>query len=173
MNYIFKETDLQIFDLAAPFGQKVKEYKSIVDITSSFDLKNEKSHAIHFQLWSPQFKGDPIFNRVELNPKHCEGHSFRFSTEGWGLIQLYLGGIKGPYLKHSHIGHFNQKGALKWEGVNHLNGKVDLWDWKAIKKTSDRLKYMLDKKLAVQRKGSYGVLMGAAQLQHQGITLIR
>jgi len=171
LNYIFKETDLQIFDLDSPYGEKVKEYKEIADIMSCFDLKNEANCSVHFQLWSPQFKAEPNFRKIELNPKYCKGHTFRFSTEGWGLIQLYLRGVNGAYLSHSHIGHFNKKGALKWEGINLTNGKVGLWDWKAIQKVSSHLKYQLDKKFSVKRIGSFGVLKGAEELEKQGFIL--
>ncbi|MCO5945357.1 hypothetical protein [Mucilaginibacter flavidus] len=171
LNYLFEESDLQIFDLSSAYGEEVKEYKSIAEISSCFDLKNEKPHGTYFQLWSPKFKSPPLFQRVELNPKHCNGHTFRFTTGGWGLIQLYFGGIKDSTLKHSHIGHFNYKSALKWESINLQYGKVDLWDWQAIQKTSNHLKYLLDKKLAVRKIGTYGVLAGADLLEKRGIIL--
>ncbi|MBD1362299.1 hypothetical protein IDJ77_00630 [Mucilaginibacter sp. ZT4R22] len=109
LTYILQETDLQIFDLSSPFGETIRRYESVDDIRSRFDLKNETPSAIHFQLWSPQFKGEPIFRKIELNPKYCNGLTYRFATEGWGLIQLYLGGISGKNLKHSHIGHSTKR----------------------------------------------------------------
>jgi len=169
LNYIFEETDLQIFDLSSPYGQQVKQYKSTAEISSCFDLEN--TAGIYFQLWSPEFKAKPQFQKIDLNPQYCNGHTFRFETRGWGLIQLYFGGVANSVLKHSHIGHFNQKGALKWEGIDAQKGKVDLWDWKAVQKKSDQLKYMLDKKMSVKRIGSYGVLAGAEQLEKQGVIL--
>lgn len=172
LTYILEETDLQIFDLYSRLGETVKNYNSLIDITSCFDLKNEVPSAIHFQLWSPRFKVEPSFRKIELNPKYCEGHTYRFATEGWGLIQLYLGGISGKTLKHSHIGRWNQKGALKSESNNSENGKVESWNWEAIQKTSSQLKYLLDKKLSVKRLGTYGVLRGAAYLEEQAFSLV-
>lgn len=172
LNYIFNETDLKIFDLASPPGEKVREYHNIADITSFLDLTDETYNTIHLQLWSPPFKGKPAFRRIELNPRHCNGHTFRYATEGWGLIQLYLYGIKGDSLKHSHIGHFNHKGAAKQEGTNPGISKAALWDWKEIQKTSVNLKYMLDKRLSVERTGTYRILPRAKQLMEKGIKLI-
>jgi len=171
LSYIFTETDLRIFDLSSAYGEDIKEYKTVEDISAQFDLRNETSGSICFQLWSPIFQGKPVYKRIELDPKRCKGHTFRFSTEGWGLIQLYLGGIKDAYLKHSHIGHFNEKGALRWEPFNKTNGRVNAWDWQAIQKTSSHLKYLLHKKLSVKTIGSYGVLPGAEKLEKGGFIL--
>ena len=104
-----------------------------------------------------------------MNPKHCNGHTFRYSTDGWGLIQLYFGGQKDNVLFHSHIGHFSEKGALKCESVNNGYVKVDKWNWKEIEQTSRKIKYQIYSKLVVRKIGSYGVLNGADNLGRDGI----
>jgi len=80
LELIFSETELRIFDLSSPWGQLVQEYKSVSEISSKFDLKNENHGSPHFQLWSPDFKAAPIFRRIELDPKYCKGHTFRKSA---------------------------------------------------------------------------------------------
>lgn len=172
LELIFSETKLKIYDHSSSLSQSVQEYKTVADISSKFDLKNENPGAVHLQLWSPGFKAEPIFRRIELNPRHCQGHTFRYATSGWGLIQLYLGGIKNSQLKHSHIGHFEQKSALKCEMTTHDQGKVNDWDWPEIQKTSRRLKYLLNKELVVNKIGSFSVCKGANTLSQEGIELI-
>jgi hypothetical protein len=179
LNFILNETDLQIFDKDSVFGQEINMYRNVDEITSKFDLKNGGGFAITFQLWSPRFKAAPAFNKVELNPKYCKGHTFRYATEGWGLIQLYFGGLsQAGYsgltqttLHKSHIGHFSKKGARGWEDINVTNGKASQWDWKEIEKSSRQLKYYIDKKLAVKRIGTFGILRGAELLEKEGIAL--
>lgn len=172
LELIFNETGFKIYDHYSLPGQSVLEYKTITDISSKFDLKNENPGQVTFQLWSPDFKALPIFRRVELNPRHCKGHTFRYATNGWGLVQLYLGGIKNNQLKHSHIGHFEQKGALIREAGLRDQGKVNDWDWAEIQKASRKLKYLLNKNLVVNKIGSFAVLKGAHLLQQQHIELI-
>jgi hypothetical protein len=171
LNFIFAETDLRIFDHSSPLGQKVNEYKSTDEVTAKFDLQAGGKFAITFKMWSPTFKAELIFEKVDLNPKHCKGHTFRYCTQGWGLIQLYFGGIENNHLSPSHIGHFNQKGALKWEGINLSNGKVNNWDWPEIEKTSRKLKYQIHNKLVVKKIGARGVLKAAEALQREGFLL--
>ncbi len=170
LDFIFKNTDLQVYDLGSLHGQEICQYKSGDEIASKFDLEIDE-FGTTFQLWTPRHKGKPIFRRVDLDPKRCNGHTFRYATEGWGLIQLYFGGLKNNELKPSHIGHFNEKGALKWEDNNSVNGLDSSWDWKEIQSTSRKLKYQIHNKLATRKMGSYGILSGADKLEQQGIKL--
>jgi len=171
LEFIFKETDLRVYDLGSPYGQEICQYNTVEEISSKFDLENGDKFAVTFQLWTPRHKGKPIFRKVELDPKHCKGHTFRYTTEGWGLIQLYLGGLKNNELKHSHIDHWNEKGALKWENTNHVNEPVSSWDWTEIQATFRKLKYHILNKLATRKIGSFGVLNGADKLSKKGIIL--
>ena len=171
LDFIFNHTDLQIYDLSSSCDQEIYQYKTVDEISSKFNLDNGDKFANTFQLWSPRHKGKPLFRKVELDPKHCNGHTFRYSTDGWGLIQLYFGGLKHNELHQSHIGHFNEKGALKWEDTTKVNELVSLWDWTEIKSTSRKLKYQIHNKLATRNIGSLGVLTGADNLEQQGIKL--
>ncbi|MFZ1632245.1 MAG: hypothetical protein WAT43_00120 [Chitinophagales bacterium] len=170
--FIFKETDLHIYDLSSAHEQQICQYKTVEEISSKFDLVNGGKYETTFQLWSPRHKGKPIFRKINLDPKRCNGHTYRYTTDGWGLIQLYFGGIRNGELYQSHIGHFNEKGALKWEGTNKTNGLVNLWDWTEIQVTSRKLKYYIHNKLAARKIGSFGVLPGADKLEQQGIKFI-
>jgi hypothetical protein len=171
LDFLFKETDLKIFDLASPYGQEISEYKSTKEITSKFDLYNGGQSSLTFQLWTERFGGDILFRKVDLNSKHCNGHTFRYSTDGWGLIQLYFGGVKDNILFYSHIGHFNEKRASKWKDTNDFNGSVDKWNWKEIEQTSRKIKNQIHNKTAVRKIGSYGILPGADILSNTGIKL--
>lgn len=170
LDFIFKETDLQVYDLDSPYGQEICQYETVEEISSKFDLELDQ-FGTTFQLWTPRHKGKPIFRKVELDPKYCNGHTFRYATEGWGLIQLYFGGLKNNELKSSHIGHYNEKGAVKWEGSYYANELVSSWDWTEIQVTSRKLKYQIHNKLATRKIGSLGVLSGADKFEKQGIKL--
>ncbi len=169
LEYIFRETDLEVYDLGSPYGQEICRYKSVDDISSKFDLVNGDKSAVTFQLWTPRHNGQLIFRKIDLDPKRCNGHTFRYSTDGWGLIQLYFGGLKNNELHQSHIGHFNEAGALKNEGVNKFNGSVSSWDWTEIQTTSRKLKYQIHNKLATRKIGSFGILPGADRLEKEGV----
>jgi hypothetical protein len=169
LRFIFEGTDLRVYDLASPCGLKIAEYRSLDDIFIRFHPVDENLNSMLFQLWSPRHDGRPIFRRVSLDPQRCAGFTFRYSTEGWGLIQLYFGGIRKKGLSPSHMGHFNEKGALKRQGYSDDLGRVNEWNWSEIQKSSRKLKYQIHNKMAVRKIGSWGVLPGAQKLLDKGI----
>jgi len=171
LDFIFKDTDLRVYDLGSPYGQEISEYKTVEEISSKLDLDNGDKFDTTLQLWTPRHKGKLIFRKVDLDPKRCNGHTFRYSTDGWGLIQLYFGGLKNNELNQSHIGHFNEAGALKNESSTTFNGKVSEWDWTEIQTTSRKLKHQINNKLAIRKIGSFGVLPGADKLEKGGVKL--
>jgi hypothetical protein len=172
LTYIFTQTDLRLYDLYSAYGEEVKEYCSAEEVAINFDLATGGASAATFQLWSPQSGAAPEFIWVGLNPRYCEGHRFRYRTGGWGLIQLYFGGLQNGILAASHLGHFNEKGAYAREAYGAAGSTpVAHWNWTAINATSRKLKYLLHTKWAVEKRGSFGVLPGAAALERQGTRL--
>ncbi len=171
LDFIYNETDLRVFDLYSPYGEIICEYENITEIFTKFDFEYGDKHALTFQLWSPSFEANIEFRKVELDPKYCNGYTFRFATSGWGLIQLYFGGIKNDILYPSHIGHFNEKGALKNQHVFDLAEVVEKWNWKEVQKASSKLKYYIHEKKAIRKIGSFGVLQGASNLNVNGVKL--
>lgn len=171
LDFVFSETDLQVFDLYSDFDRKVSQYRSSNEVTEKFDLENGGQSSMVFQLWSPRFGGGFSFRRIELNPNFCNGHTCRYRTEGWGLIQLHLGERNQNRLHYSHIGHFEEKGALKWEEVQKDKGAVGQWNWTEIKATSGKLRRQVEK-MAVNKIGSYRVMRGASELRENGVEFI-
>lgn len=166
LEFIFQETDLQIYDSYSPLGEEICEYKSAEEIVAKFELDIGGKFAQTFQMWSPRHKIQPVFQKIKLKPRYNQGHEFRYHTVGFGLIQLYFGGIEKSNLNSSHIGHFNEKGALK-----HAESAKD-WNWREIRSTSNKLKYQIHKKMVVKKNGSQGILAGAEILIKKGIKLV-
>jgi len=170
LDFIFQETDLQVFDLAAPPGQMVREYSTTAEIISNFDLRNGNKFAVTFQLYTQRLKGDIVFRKIELDPKRCNGQTFRYSTDGWGLIQLYFGGLVSNELKISHIGHQSEKRATAWVRSANEVEDVKKWDWREVEKVARGLKYHVHNKMARRKIGSVDVLAGADELGKLGIS---
>ncbi|MBO0358201.1 hypothetical protein J0X19_09620 [Hymenobacter sp. BT186] len=171
LQYLFNETDLHLYDSYSAYGEEVSEYSCLEEITSKFDLDSGSQSAVMFQLWSPLFSGAIHCERINLDPDYCQGHTFRYRTSGRGLIQLYLGGRNSQGLHYSHLGHYSEKGAAAWESVSPSLGRTSLWNWQVINSTSRKLKYLLHNKWAVEKRGSIGILPGAAALEQQGVLL--
>ena len=57
LDFIFKDTDLHVYDSYSPYGQGICQYKTVNEISSKFDLDNGDKFAAAFQLWTPRHKG--------------------------------------------------------------------------------------------------------------------
>lgn len=140
LHFIFNDTDLHIYELSSAPGTEVQLYKNVEAIADKMETIPGPAY---FQLWSPSFLGNITFRKIDLDPRRCNGHTFRYVTDGLGLIQLYLGKEKDAVLQKSHIGHFSEKGAIRNE--NFAATKAAQWNWKEIECVSRLLKYTIQK----------------------------
>lgn len=65
LDFIFKDTDLQVYDLGSPYGQEICQYKTVAAISSKFDLEIDQ-FGTTFQLWTPRHGGEPILEKLNL-----------------------------------------------------------------------------------------------------------
>ncbi|RZL41125.1 MAG: hypothetical protein EOP00_25430, partial [Pedobacter sp.] len=113
LDYIINETDLQIFDFNSEPGKLISEYTHINDITEKFELEIGGSYISSFCLYKPNFGGKIYYRKIELDKNLKLDSYFRYSMEGWGLINLHFGGLKNSVLHRSKVNHFSLKG-LTW-----------------------------------------------------------
>jgi hypothetical protein len=129
--FLYAETDVVIFELSSEFDREIRRFKSLHELESAFNIGQTPKGQLHFQLWSASVMKEPQPRRIELKVK---GHSFRYSIEGAGLMQLYLGGLKENVIGHTHFGHWNEAGAKErcvlpadecnWETLKKISGKI-------------------------------------------------
>ena len=127
-------------------------------------------HSVDLQLYgkdaAPRFK--PI--RVILDPKACNGATFRYSAEGWGLVQLYLSTTDGTTLRDSHTNHNTLNRAAKWAGSHVSIDPPSAWDFAKITAFSSRLNRQI-RKAKVAKLKSRVVLPGGLKAWDQGYIL--
>jgi len=73
---------------------------------------------IQLTLWKKYFGFDYIINKIDLNSKYCNGHTFIYKVDGWGLIHLQIGGLREERLETSSISHNTEKRAIAWKLTN-------------------------------------------------------
>jgi hypothetical protein len=100
----------------------------------------------------------------DLHPGALGAATFRYSCEGWGLIQLHFEGVVGEQeLRWSHTNHNTEKRASKWAGASPELGDPALWNWAAVTSASGMLNRVI-RRMAVSKIGSHPVLPQAGQL---------
>ena len=134
LSFIYSETDCVVFESYSRFDTELRQFGSIQEVDSAYrigDDPNGNGGAITLQLHSPSISAPPRVRRINLN---VPGHSFRFSVESAGLMQLYFGGAHNGFISRSHFGHWNEAGArqrcilpsdeVNWTLHRTLSGKI-------------------------------------------------
>jgi hypothetical protein len=169
LDFVFAQAGWELHELSSRPDQPVRVYSGTSQVRNDWVLGEA---ACHFQLYSPELGGEPIHRKITFKPGAVAGASYRFATEGWGLIQLYFGCLRPQVgLSHSHTNHFSQKGAVAWSEGNASLGPADDWDWVAIAKASGHLNRYI-RRLGVCKLDSRPILPGAQEAVRAGAELL-
>jgi hypothetical protein len=107
---------------------------------------------------------EPLAHRIDLVSGALGDATFRYRCAGYGLIQLYHGGMVGTQeLRWSHTNHNTEKRALRWADTTAELEEVARWDWAAVTSASAKLNRAV-RRMAVSKISSRPVLPHAAQL---------
>jgi len=162
LDFIFSETNYQVFDHYSDCGKELNQYFSTDEILKKFDLENGRQYAVTLGLWNSLDGTKNIVRRIELNPQKCDGHTFRYSSVGWGIQRLYFGGIQNGYLNQSEFMGFNEKGAIEKDLINPENEReAHKLDWKLIRSDQRKLKNYIEKKIGVEKHNRGMILQNA------------
>ena len=170
LDLVFSTKAFKVFESYSRFDREIVEFHSTEQFRSYFDSERpEEKCLILLQLFALNGGGEPLFHRIELKPRAVRGATFRFACEGWGLIQLQLGGMRKGRLSRSHTNHNSEKRAYTWEDVGDGRlGSPSAWNWQEITRASRRLNSAI-RRLAVDKTSSRPILPEALTLREQGI----
>jgi len=99
-----------------------------------------------FGLWYPSMKGRTFERKITLDPPR-DGHSFRHSLSGWGVIRLQLY-FTPPYTLQCRVVVNSQTRAQSREARYPELGAVADWDWRVV----ETLAFRLSRRLAAMGK---------------------
>jgi len=174
LDWLFREGTCRLFELYSDFEKPLREFCSVEEVMSLFSraYSNGKMwDTLHLRLYVLDAGPSIVPRRVKLDPKACNGATFRYAAEGWGLVQLYLAAEGTDGLKNSHTSHFSLKRAGTWASTIPESQPIALWDFKRITAFSSRLNRQI-KKMSVATIGRRAVLSGALGLWEKGIALL-
>ena len=169
LQFVFDELDCRVFETASAYDEEIMEFSSWESLSTARTVGQRKGAAesLYLQLWPVKASENVWIREIELDQKRVKNGRFRYSIEGWGLIQLYLGGKSELGLIHSHTNHNSEARARKWASTLDGMGSPSAWDWKIVSSTSSRLNRFI-RKTAVSKVESRLVLPEAQELLRTG-----
>lgn len=111
-----------------------------------------------FGFWYPSMKGAVLDREVVLDPPR-EGHAFRHSMSGWGIIHLHLY-VTPPHTLQCRVVVNSEARALARQDRYPELGPPSAWDWRVIESYAFRL----SRKLAAMGQTAPVVQPSAAPL---------
>ena len=157
VRFIFSNDGWILYEMSSLLDSEVRVFRSVDEVET---LLGSDDESYYFQLYSPDMGGSVHFRRITLNPDAVPGKTFRYATEGWGLIQFYVSRIREGKLRPSHTNHFSVRAADKWAPINDDLGSPHDWNWEHITSISNRLNRYI-RSLSVAKRGSRPILAGA------------
>lgn len=167
LDFLFTSTDVRVFESYSEFGADLREFRSVDELDRACPIgvdRNGNGYAILLQLWSPSVLRKVEIERIALDPRRCDGHTFRHCIAGAGLMQLYFGGVYERIITRSHFGHLSEVKGRAWGGASGV-------DWGALKTLSNRIQYHVRKRLAAGKVPGRPVLAQAMELALAGYAL--
>ena len=169
LDFVFHRSGCRVFESYSEFDAEIREFKSTNDLSQAYRISEciGSSHSGYLQLVPPGADALYHIRRIVLKPS--TGHEYRYSIEGWGLIQLYLGGLSSSGFVLSHTNHNSEKRAHLWSHTYPEIKSPATWDWKQVVRTSSALNRYIRTKLAVSSQSGRPVLPEAAKALADGI----
>jgi hypothetical protein len=173
LEFVLSRGDCDIYELYSRFDEPLQQFQSLEDFVAHFKIRDWKLGAresILLNLYPHDADGRVFRRRITLDSKKCGGAKFRYTVEGWGLVQLYLEPLKAGQLCASHTNHNSEKRATAWFDTIFDLGDPANWNWARVNSFSRRLNRFI-RGLAAAKTGSRVILPHAAELEKQGIKL--
>jgi hypothetical protein len=169
--YVFTKSGCRVFESYSAFGSDLLEFKSVGMLKEKFNVGQctNDNPSTFLQLVVPAASALYRIEKIDLSPEKCCGHTFRYRLDGWGLIQLYLGGLGPRGVVTSHTNHNSEARARAWQATYPDMGSTEAWDWTQVTSVSSAFNRYIRSKLSVSKLGSRPVLPAAQQAFDRGV----
>lgn len=139
---IFKESPIAVVEAYSSLGQELREFRNAAEVCNYAKAnRDSNSTSVHLAVLYPDMNGSISTTRIAINPSKCDGHTFRYKAEGWGLIWVYL------EMKQSPVGSFvsanSEKRAHSWAATYPEMESPATWHWPAVARHLRRLRRVL------------------------------
>ncbi|EMO41188.1 hypothetical protein LEP1GSC186_3011 [Leptospira noguchii serovar Autumnalis str. ZUN142] len=127
LNYLFQKKNCSIYESYSDFEKPIRIFSNVEEIIQEFQ-SNTIFLNIYVQGSGPKFKA----RKILLDPKKCNGAKYRFSSDGWGMIQLHLSTNIRNRLCSSYTNHNTLKRAEKWEKFYKDLDSPSQWNFDSV-----------------------------------------
>lgn len=139
---IFKERPAAVVEAYSAFDREPIELHSAMELCTYARSRRSSEGYVHLAVRYPDMAGKLTRARIDLDSSKCDGHTFRYQSQGWGLIWVYLklspaGGLE------SFVSANSEKRALAWAPTYPDMEAPSAWQWPSVARHLRRLRRAL------------------------------
>jgi hypothetical protein len=180
LEFLFEFADLRIFESYSEYDQELREFRSLSELETAFRVGSDpygNGYAFGLTLWLAAVSSQVQIDRIDLDSRRCQGHTFRYTLNGKGLIHLHFGGVHENCevrshrtiqpcrcITKSHFSHFSEPRPV-------AEGWASGVDWGVLGKLSNKIQYHIRNRLAAAKVPGRPVLRHALELASAGYPL--
>ena len=139
---IFKERPSTVVEAYSAFSQELRTFQSASELCAyATAQRGSRDGSVHVAVHYPDMAGRVVRTRVPLEPKKCDGHTYRYRVDGWGLIWVYL--QLRPANLESFVSANSEKRANAWAPTFPEIDAPSTWDWPVVARHLRRLRRAL------------------------------
>lgn len=139
---IFKEQPLTVIEAYSASKQELRTFQSPEELCAYVTARRDSvDGSAHLAVHYPDMAGRVARTRVSLNPRKCNGHTYRYRVDGWGLVQVHL--QLRPAKLDSFISANSEERALSWATTLPELDPPSTWHWPAVSRHLRRLRRAL------------------------------
>ena len=133
--------DPNVFEAYSDYDCEIKSFPNkeslITDISTELSKDNRHKSVYYFLIY-PGSGGIIKKRKIDLDPKRSDGATYRYTAEGWGLIQFQLD-LTNTEKISCRFAVNSEKRANKWSSTYPEFESPSLWNWVTVEKHARRL----------------------------------
>lgn len=139
--------DPRVIEAYSEFDRDIREIptkESLEQLISEEIGKKNRHKSVYCLLLYPGSNGFVSKRKIQLDPKRCDGATYRYTMEGWGVSQFQLELTKPASIRCRFAAN-SEKRANNWAETYPELGSPSLWKWSVVEKNTRRLIRVLRK----------------------------
>lgn len=140
IEYIFSDAKNEFYESYSEMGKELVRIHTLSEFKEYFEngIANRKVH-FGFGMYNPESKGRFFTSKIKLNPKKCNGNTFRYRIDGWAITFIQLDIQNGEHQIECDVSLNSKKRAENWRSTNPEFGNPELWDWKIVESNARKI----------------------------------
>lgn len=147
---IFSKGKVTVYETYSNYDSELRIFKNTTDILDYIaELQSASGKSGLLSLHYADTKGVVELKKIKLNPEKVQGATFRYTVNGWGLINLHIKAENNSFI--CYLGVNSEKRADKWKTFYPEMKEPSLWDWKVVSSHHRRLQRVLKKQDSIKK----------------------